>query len=258
MGGARAAAEHIARPRPPRRARPRRRAAGAAARRRTRTASRAAGCAATARRSRRSASRSPTSASWSARRASTAGSPRSSTRPGRTASARPPSWPCPTRWPSARCAPLRDLRLDVPGDVSVVGFDDIDLAPHVDPPLTTVHQPIRRKGEEAVRLLLSVVERRDLAKPEHRRLETRLIVRGSTGPVPTSPGGGGRGPRLRSERRADPPSSVRLATHGTYRGTAAQSRRSQAGTPARPVGRPPADGNRIGTDPDRERRQRQR
>ena len=36
----------------------------------------------------------------------------------------------------------------------------------------------------AGRLLLSVVERRDLAKPEHRRLETRLIVRGSTGPVP--------------------------------------------------------------------------
>ena len=79
---------------------------------------------------------------------------------------------------------LRDMRLDVPGDVSVVGFDDIDLAPHVDPPLTTVHQPIRRKGEEAVRALLTVVERRGQAKPEHRRLETRLIVRGSTGPVP--------------------------------------------------------------------------
>ena len=69
--------------------------------------------------------------------------------------------------------------------MSVVGFDDIDLAPHVDPPLTTVHQPIRRKGEEAVRLLLTVIERRDQAKPEHRRLETRLIVRASTGPVPS-------------------------------------------------------------------------
>ena len=79
---------------------------------------------------------------------------------------------------------LRDFGLRVPDDVSVVGFDDIDLAPHVDPPLTTVHQPIRRKGEEAVRLLLTVVQRRDHAKPEHRRLETRLIVRGSTGPVP--------------------------------------------------------------------------
>ena len=52
---------------------------------------------------------------------------------------------------------LRDLGLDVPGDVSVVGFDDIDLASHVEPPLTTVHQPIRQKGEEAVRLLLAVV-----------------------------------------------------------------------------------------------------
>jgi alanine racemase len=79
---------------------------------------------------------------------------------------------------------LRDLRLSVPGDISVVGFDDIDLAQHVDPPLTTVHQPIRRKGEEAVRLLLTVVQRRDPAKPEHRRLDTRLIVRGSTGPAP--------------------------------------------------------------------------
>jgi DNA-binding LacI/PurR family transcriptional regulator len=47
-----------------------------------------------------------------------------------------------------------------------------------------VHQPIRRKGEEAVRLLLTVVQRRDQAKAEHSRLETRLIVRGSTGRVP--------------------------------------------------------------------------
>jgi DNA-binding LacI/PurR family transcriptional regulator len=78
---------------------------------------------------------------------------------------------------------LRDLRLDVPGDVSVVGFDDIDLAPHVEPPLTTVHQPIRRKGEEAVRLLLAVIGR-DHSGPKHRVLETRLIVRASTGPVP--------------------------------------------------------------------------
>jgi alanine racemase len=78
----------------------------------------------------------------------------------------------------------RDLRLGVPGDISFVGFDDIDLAPYTDPPLTTVHQPIRRKGAEAVRLLLSIVERREAAKTEHRRLETRLIVRGSSGPVP--------------------------------------------------------------------------
>ncbi|HKG56051.1 MAG TPA: substrate-binding domain-containing protein, partial [Candidatus Limnocylindrales bacterium] len=79
---------------------------------------------------------------------------------------------------------VRSLGLSVPGDVSVVGFDDIDIAAHTDPPLTTVHQPIRRKGEEAVRLLLGIVHGREAAKTEHRRLETRLIVRGSTAPAP--------------------------------------------------------------------------
>ncbi len=82
---------------------------------------------------------------------------------------------------------LRDLGLDVPGDVSVVGFDDIDLASHVEPPLTTVHQPIRQKGEDAVRLLLAVVGERGAEKrratTDHQLLETRLIVRGSSGPV---------------------------------------------------------------------------
>jgi DNA-binding LacI/PurR family transcriptional regulator len=82
---------------------------------------------------------------------------------------------------------LRDMRLNIPGDVSVVGFDDIDFAQHVDPPLTTVHQPIRRKGEEAVRLLLAVIKSREPAKAEHRLLETRLIVRESTGPARRRP-----------------------------------------------------------------------
>jgi DNA-binding LacI/PurR family transcriptional regulator len=78
----------------------------------------------------------------------------------------------------------RELGLRVPDDLSVVGFDDVDLAAHVDPPLTTVHQPIRQKGSDAVRLLLAEVERRDGGRREHLRLETRLIVRGSTGPAP--------------------------------------------------------------------------
>ena len=78
----------------------------------------------------------------------------------------------------------RELGLRIPGDLSVVGFDDIDLAGHVDPPLTTVHQPIRQKGADAVRLLLAEVEQREANRPEHIRLATRLIVRASTGPVP--------------------------------------------------------------------------
>ncbi|HET9852491.1 MAG TPA: LacI family DNA-binding transcriptional regulator [Candidatus Limnocylindrales bacterium] len=78
----------------------------------------------------------------------------------------------------------RELGLRIPDDLSVVGFDDIDLAAHVDPPLTTVHQPIRQKGADAVRLLLAEVEQREANRPEHLRLDTRLMVRGSTGPAP--------------------------------------------------------------------------
>ena len=123
------------------------------------------------------------SRSSSARPASTAGSPRSSGLA--TAGLRPTAvLAMSDAMAIGAMRALRDRGLAIPGDVSVVGFDDIDLAPHVDPPLTTVHQPIRRKGEEAVRLLLTVIERRDAAAPEHRRLETRLVVRGSTGPVP--------------------------------------------------------------------------
>ncbi len=77
----------------------------------------------------------------------------------------------------------REFGLRVPEGLSVVGCDGIDVSQHTNPPLTTVHQPIRRKGESAVRLLLTVVQRRDL-RPEQLRLETRLIVRGSSGPAP--------------------------------------------------------------------------
>jgi LacI family transcriptional regulator len=82
---------------------------------------------------------------------------------------------------------LRDHNLSIPGDVSIVGFDDIELAQTTDPPLTTVHQPIRGKGEEAARLLLAVIAGTS-APPGHRRLATRLIVRASTGPAPAQQG----------------------------------------------------------------------
>jgi DNA-binding LacI/PurR family transcriptional regulator len=80
----------------------------------------------------------------------------------------------------------RELHLHVPEDVSVVGFDDIDIAAFTDPPLTTVHQPGRLKGDAAMRLLLGRLEHKDPEGSPPRRLETKLIVRGSTGPGPGS------------------------------------------------------------------------
>jgi DNA-binding LacI/PurR family transcriptional regulator len=77
-----------------------------------------------------------------------------------------------------------EVGLRVPEDLSVVGFDDLDVARHSDPPLTTVYQPIRQKGEESARLLLRMIANPDLDRPEHRTLETRLIIRASTAAAP--------------------------------------------------------------------------
>lgn len=83
----------------------------------------------------------------------------------------------------------RELGLRVPEDLSVVGFDDIDISQHTNPPLTTVHQPIRQKGEMAVRAVLSAINRPNV-RTERLRLETRLIIRASTGAPPSSNRGG--------------------------------------------------------------------
>jgi len=69
--------------------------------------------------------------------------------------------------------------LDVPRDVAVVGFDDIPLAAHTDPPLTTVHQPLRQMGETAARMLMTFFAGTPLpATPNV--IPTSLIVRAST------------------------------------------------------------------------------
>lgn len=78
----------------------------------------------------------------------------------------------------------RELGLSVPADLSVVGFDDLDVAQYMDPPLTTVHQPNRRKGEEAVRLVLDGGRQRDPLEPAEHHFATHLVVRGSTATVP--------------------------------------------------------------------------
>jgi DNA-binding LacI/PurR family transcriptional regulator len=77
-----------------------------------------------------------------------------------------------------------EMGLSIPRDLSVVGFDDIDIARYTSPALTTIRQPVRRKGEEAVRLLLAQLGPHASAAPEQVMLPTRLIVRGTTGPAP--------------------------------------------------------------------------
>jgi LacI family transcriptional regulator len=69
--------------------------------------------------------------------------------------------------------------LDVPRDVAVVGFDDIPLAAHTDPPLTTVHQPLRQMGETAARMLMTFFAGTPLPDTPN-VIPTSLIVRAST------------------------------------------------------------------------------
>ncbi|MEV4103364.1 LacI family DNA-binding transcriptional regulator [Nonomuraea sp. NPDC049649] len=75
---------------------------------------------------------------------------------------------------------LRERGIGVPGEMSVVGYDDVAFAAQLAPPLTTVWQPKRELGRVAAELLL------DEARPGHRHQKLvyrpRLVVRESTAP----------------------------------------------------------------------------
>jgi DNA-binding LacI/PurR family transcriptional regulator len=68
--------------------------------------------------------------------------------------------------------------ISIPSELSVAGFDDVPEAAAADPPLTTIRQPHRSKGSEAVRLLLEGPEAESVLLP------TELVVRASTAPAP--------------------------------------------------------------------------
>ncbi len=85
---------------------------------------------------------------------------------------------------SGALAAAAELGLRVPDDLSIAGFDDIDLAEATSPRLTTVRQPLQEMGRIAVGLLIRLLERHRL-DALHVELATELIVRGSTGPAPS-------------------------------------------------------------------------
>jgi DNA-binding LacI/PurR family transcriptional regulator len=72
-----------------------------------------------------------------------------------------------------------DRGIAVPGELSVVGFDDIPAAATAAPALTTVSQPHAEKGRAAVRLLVAGAD-----PAESVLLPCHLVVRASTGPAP--------------------------------------------------------------------------
>ena len=76
----------------------------------------------------------------------------------------------------------RDMR--VPQEISITGFDNIEMAAHCRPGITTLHVPAYELGERAATLLLGT---HGTEAPEHVCLELELILRGTTAPPRTSP-----------------------------------------------------------------------
>ena len=72
----------------------------------------------------------------------------------------------------------RERGIAVPGQLSVVGYDDVELARYVTPPLTTIHQPKLRLGEIAMQMLLDILDGRPV---QDQFLPVDLVVRESTG-----------------------------------------------------------------------------
>ncbi|CAM2151029.1 LacI family transcriptional regulator [Pararobbsia alpina] len=77
---------------------------------------------------------------------------------------------------------IKDAGLSVPGDMSLIGFDDIPMAGQSHPPLTTVRQPLVWMGRSAVNTLLAQINGIDVASPRV-TLPTELVLRGSTASV---------------------------------------------------------------------------
>jgi len=78
---------------------------------------------------------------------------------------------------------IKGMGLQVGQDVSVIGFDDSPMAAQVYPPLTTVRFPMVETGEEAVEILVNVLQGRQL-RTTNPVLPTALIIRSSTGRIP--------------------------------------------------------------------------
>lgn len=77
---------------------------------------------------------------------------------------------------------IKEAGLKIPEDISVTGFDDIDLASHVEPPLTTTSFNEKTLAEKSVSLLISKIDHRS-PKPQIVRVPLELIIRKSCGKI---------------------------------------------------------------------------
>jgi len=75
----------------------------------------------------------------------------------------------------------REKGLNVPGDLAIVGFDDLPVARFAEVPLTTIGHPTQEAGVRAAELLVRDIRSREPRPPETLILEPQLIIRKSCG-----------------------------------------------------------------------------
>lgn len=73
---------------------------------------------------------------------------------------------------------IKEMGLQIPDDVAILGFDDIELSAYVNPPLTTIRQPLLQMGKESMQILLRIISK-ELQTAVHQFLEVELIERAS-------------------------------------------------------------------------------
>ncbi|MEM6307054.1 MAG: substrate-binding domain-containing protein, partial [Pseudomonadota bacterium] len=72
------------------------------------------------------------------------------------------------------------MGLEVPGDISITGFDDISLARATHPPLTTIQVPHKAMGTQAAQMVLDLLSDQPIQSSV---LDAPLVIRDTTGPV---------------------------------------------------------------------------
>ncbi len=79
---------------------------------------------------------------------------------------------------------IRSQGLSIPQDITVVGFDNIAMAAHANPPLTTISPPKFEMGSQAMQIILRQADTEPALPEEYVVMESPLIVRESSGPCP--------------------------------------------------------------------------
>ncbi len=88
---------------------------------------------------------------------------------------------CPSDELAAQCiAPLQALGKKIPEDIALCGFDDMPVAQHTSPPITTVRRPVPDQAHAAIDLLLKILKKEIPYEPGFHEIETELIIRQST------------------------------------------------------------------------------